>query len=249
MSAGTICNGRKGSSKSVPFSSEVYCTYVSVLFGTWHRPCLLLFEQATYELMKKEVSSFDAKEKVKFERHGKRVYDVPLVFHEQTVLVKQPDKKISGWATRPYGNALYKFTMPGNITMGDPSLGKLAITEQTWMDTKRKILWTYPFHECKGTSRHINKLHLDEDDRSQALPTEKEWEEGRQANHKIRQKLESGYNDRNTISYRNFITKRAGEGQKDFESAEGIHDKIHNWSGGDQLEDERTKRIYDGRPR
>ncbi|KAI8159639.1 hypothetical protein K4K49_007537 [Colletotrichum sp. SAR 10_70] len=42
---------------------EGYCTHNSILFSTWHRPYMLLWEQVIYELMKEEAEKFPASER------------------------------------------------------------------------------------------------------------------------------------------------------------------------------------------
>jgi len=61
---------------------------------------------------------------------GTRDYNVPLVFREKEVPIRLPIAmmpSLPGVPQPKFPNALYQFTMPGNIRMGDDSLGRLKI--------------------------------------------------------------------------------------------------------------------------
>ena len=61
---------------------------------------------------------------------GNRDYDVPLVFRLKEVDIRQPVAmmpSLPGLKQAGFPNALYQFTMPGGINMGNESLGDLKI--------------------------------------------------------------------------------------------------------------------------
>src|SRR3569833_292889 len=62
---------------------------------------------------------------------GNRDYNVPLVFRQKEVDIRVPVPllPLPGQGQPWFPNALYQFTMPGKIRMGDKSLGKLKIVD------------------------------------------------------------------------------------------------------------------------
>ncbi|KAF0317000.1 tyrosinase [Colletotrichum asianum] len=116
-----------------------YCTHNSILFSTWHRAYMLLWEQVIYELMKEEVKNFPvnehgafleaakswrfpywdwARKKIDPEQGDSPMYGIPRVIRQEKVRVRipggpGPDKKYA-----EVQNAFYKFTMPP--TMNKP---------------------------------------------------------------------------------------------------------------------------------
>jgi len=62
---------------------------------------------------------------------GNRDYNVPLVFRQKEVDIRVPVPllPLPGQGQPGFPNALYQFTMPGKIRMGDKSLGKLKIVD------------------------------------------------------------------------------------------------------------------------
>ncbi|KAL9607640.1 MAG: hypothetical protein Q9167_007463 [Letrouitia subvulpina] len=160
-----------------------YCTHNSILFCTWHRPYLLLFEQVIYELMKEEVQKYTLEERPALLEAARtwrfpywdwaakkplpensRTYDynVPLVVLTKEVRIRLPT--VLGYGLYP--NAFYQFTMPKGITMGDHSLQSrdedplkdLRITKSEVKyhppDGSDPFYVTVHFESCKATSRY-----------------------------------------------------------------------------------------------
>ncbi|KAI5865367.1 Di-copper centre-containing protein [Durotheca rogersii] len=255
---------------------EGYCTHNSVLFSTWHRPYLLLFEQVIFELMKEVVGEYPEEARpdlieaartwrlpywdwgLKKPIDGnprKRDYTVPSAVLQETVEIRLPTA--AGYGS--VQNALYQFTMPGRITMGDPSLeGRdldLRITASEISDGDQTYI--FPFDKCQATSRHPKGTGVTQD-----------WIAGKQDNDAIVQELrdyrwDSGSKTEGTRNgnmtaglraafYRiltietfdDFVTKRAPNHGADnpitkdhaYDSCEGLHDNIHDWCGGDWTE-------------
>ncbi|KAI1800384.1 Di-copper centre-containing protein [Daldinia bambusicola] len=249
-----------------------YCTHNSILFATWHRPYVLLFEQVIFEFMKEEINWYPEEERLDLEEAARAWrlpywdwalkkpidgwvnrwdYNVPLAILNETVEIKQPGSK----GLVPFKNALYQFTMPGNITMGHPSLKKgdqdLRISV---VPGKGK---TYPFDQCQATSRHPEGKGVNRD-----------WILGKQNNQGIVKKMrdyrykEDGnkkeyerlgnttaslrgafYRVLTITKFEDFATERApGHGAKPatkefaFDSSENIHDLMHLTCGGDDTE-------------
>lgn len=75
---------------------------------------------------------------------NKRDYTVPLAVLSEEVEIRQPTVQGRGL----YRNALYQFTMPGRITMGDSSLKykdqDLRITASEIPDPDTSIKYTFP---------------------------------------------------------------------------------------------------------
>ncbi|KAF7537431.1 hypothetical protein G7054_g3742 [Neopestalotiopsis clavispora] len=175
-----------------------YCTHNSILFSTWHRPYLLLWEQVIYELMKDEVKKFQGEEdqfltaleswrfpywdwalKKPLSDSTNHDYNVPLVIRDMKVQIRQPGSA----GLLPYINAFYQFTMPNGITMGDDSLkvgigGKYDPLTDLRITPSTGPYGTYPFDKCKATSRHPT-----------STTDVVDWENGKQNNDGIVQNL------------------------------------------------------------
>ncbi|KAK0707120.1 hypothetical protein B0T26DRAFT_876116 [Lasiosphaeria miniovina] len=178
-----------------------YCAHDSILFATWHRPYLMLFEQILFELMEAEVKHFDKDERPELledlqswrlpywdwalkrmafvEGKWTRTYSVPSVFQEVEVTIRRPRRVPS----LGFPNALYQFNMPYGWKMGDAKkLGDLAVTPR-YLDgndkkTGEKKRWVFPYDECTATSRHSSGPLT--------------WARGEQNNVKVGQSLEAG---------------------------------------------------------
>ncbi|KAG8667848.1 hypothetical protein FPOAC2_13050 [Fusarium poae] len=170
-----------------------YCTHNSILFTTWHRPYMLLWEQVIYELMKVEAESFtDEKERKELleaakswrfpywdwaakkpdsnNPEGKRDYNVPLVIQTQKVSVRLP----SGLGFGEVENAFYQFTMPGMKAMGDDSLGNKDPLLDLRITPSKSGAYSIPFDRCVATSRW-----------AQGTGINQEWIDGKQNNNFI----------------------------------------------------------------
>ncbi|KAI1474550.1 Di-copper centre-containing protein [Daldinia eschscholtzii] len=265
---------------------EGYCTHNSILFCTWHRPYLLLFEQVIFEHMKEEINKYPEEDKPALKEAARtwrfpywdwalkkpidgeerRDYNVPLAILNKTVHIRQPANEL----LVPYENALYQFTMPNRIAMGDWSLKSedqdLRVTEV--VDEEGKI---YPFQYCQATSRHP---------RVEGADADKDWISGKQDNEAIVKKMRDwrykGDKSRvqeyqrkgNTTAslrgafsrvlgiekFEDFATKRApgsGADKPDekvppFDSGENIHDLMHVMCGGDGVRTDRENIYYAG---
>ncbi|CAG7556435.1 unnamed protein product [Fusarium equiseti] len=155
-----------------------YCTHNSILFTTWHRPYMLLWEQVIYEMMKKEAGKFDEQDREQLleaakswrfpfwdwalkkqgpGKGGKYDYHIPLVIQVEEVYIRSP----AGFST--VKNAFYQYNMPGGVTMGDESLKNpidpenplkdLRITSNTGK-TYSGQKHTLPYDNCSSTSRY-----------------------------------------------------------------------------------------------
>ncbi|KAH6990001.1 common central domain of tyrosinase-domain-containing protein [Ilyonectria destructans] len=170
---------------ATPFNG--YCTHNSILFVTWHRPYMLLWEQVIYHLMKDEAKKYDVSNQpdllkaAEFWRFpywdwalkkpdptnpkskDKSTYDynVPVFLGLKEVEIRLPTPQGFGTCR----NAFYQFEMSNDIAMGDESLGEFKITKH------KEDGITYPFDLCKGTSRQ-----------PQAASTNDEWVKGQQNN-------------------------------------------------------------------
>ncbi|KAK4674167.1 hypothetical protein QC763_118030 [Podospora pseudopauciseta] len=117
-------------------ANEGYCTHDSLLFPSWHRPYMLLYEQVLYEIMVKQVIPqlpedkqhewtdaaatwrlpyWDWAQKKTREGQDETLYDVPLITKQPRIGVI--DLK-DGVTVFYIDNPMYKFTMPDEERMG-----------------------------------------------------------------------------------------------------------------------------------
>ncbi|KAI1131069.1 Di-copper centre-containing protein [Nemania abortiva] len=235
---------------------EGYCTHDSLLFPCWHRPYMLLYEQALFEIMTKEVIPqlpesdrkkwtdaantwrlpyWDWAQKKTREGKDKPIYDVPLITKDpriEVVNLKTP-------ATTFYmDNPMYKFTMPKNKAMGLYGISDID---------------GVPFSKSVGTSRWAP---YDPD----AKTASTKWVNGLVNNSKVADALDNHpwygnlkkpdqvpiaemvyrlYVPDYIGNFTKFATtkyKTSDDYDKDepaaFLSLEYIHNNIHNWTGG-----------------
>jgi tyrosinase len=118
-----------------------YCHHGETTFATWHRPYMLLLEQVIYEYMKDYAQTFSGRERDDMiyaagqwrlpywdwaakkptdwnDLDKKWDYNLPVAFLEKH---KEVDVKTPAGPGK-VRNALYSFTMPGGLTMGDAKL-------------------------------------------------------------------------------------------------------------------------------
>ncbi|KAK0718697.1 common central domain of tyrosinase-domain-containing protein [Apiosordaria backusii] len=146
-------------------ANEGYCTHDSLLFPSWHRPYMLLYEQVLYEIMIKQVIPqlpadkqqewkdaaatwrlpyWDWAQKKTREGQDQPLYDVPLITKQPRIGVI--DLK-DGVTVFYIDNPMYKFTMPDNERMGCFGINDIQDT-----DSKNNIM-TIPFSKAQATSR------------------------------------------------------------------------------------------------
>ncbi|KZS90384.1 Di-copper centre-containing protein [Sistotremastrum niveocremeum HHB9708] len=211
-----------------------YCTHNSILFPTWHRPYMFLFEQRIYEIMIQEVIPQSvppndrpeyialAKDfRLPFWDWAKKPTDLPAIAKDPTISVFFPQAKYS------IPNPFYKFTTT-------EVMGNLGITDVDGV----------PYSKVKATSKcpPVPKN-----------PLQSDWINGTQDNAQVVTNLRTHAwyqpKDYGTIgeavyrllsenyfsTYDAFASTRLTQGQPpaDYLSIEGIHNNIHNWTGGD----------------
>ncbi|KAK3296423.1 common central domain of tyrosinase-domain-containing protein [Chaetomium fimeti] len=148
-----------------------YCTHDSILFPCWHRPYILLYEQALYEIMMKELIPevpgtaqeewkaaantwrlpyWDwAQKKTRPSADGSQtrlIYDVPLIAKWPRISVvdyRQADVGVIAEIDNP----MYKFTMPLETKMGSYGINDLQD-----MNADNQLLTT-PFSKSQSSSR------------------------------------------------------------------------------------------------
>ncbi|KAF3922528.1 Tyrosinase [Orbilia brochopaga] len=239
--------------------NEGYCTHDSLLFPTWHRPYVLLYEQLLYEIMINEVipkfpqgeqqkwldaaSTFrlpywDWAEKKQRSPDHPPIYDVPIITKSPKIKVVDLSNTAS---TVDIDNPMYKFTMPDNERMGCAGISDVQDTT-----TAGKIV-TIPFSKSRGTSRWAPY-------EPESTTVSPQWEAGEVDNEKIAKALQKhpwyGRVDNIPLAemvYRLFLhdyiktftqfatTKHAPESKttpESYLSLEYIHNNIHNWTGG-----------------
>ncbi|KAI8262176.1 Tyrosinase [Colletotrichum sp. SAR 10_77] len=144
-------------SQTGDITPEFYCPHQTLIFPTWHRAYMLLFEQRLWEIMTKQIvapiTDPTAKAQWLQEANNWRMpyWDwaatpyVPTVVRDSTISVIQPDGTMSG----PAWNPLYQFstehisTFRGSAPQFDDNkFGKFVITEDD-----------EPLRKTSGTSR------------------------------------------------------------------------------------------------
>ncbi|KAK4227792.1 common central domain of tyrosinase-domain-containing protein [Podospora fimiseda] len=201
-------------------SKSGYCTHNSILFTTWHRPYMLLFEQVLYGLMKEAAAKFSEEEQPALlealqswrfpywdwasKKHDPLNptqpdnYNLPLVLPYRAVEIKVPESYEPKTQESSFGpaitNPFYQFAMPeGYTSMGDPKLGKLAIVGSN--STRAGVEYRYPLDVCKATTRHAD-FGPDHD-------PEEIWIAGKQNNKEVvnaLRSLEYETEDHNTVA-------------------------------------------------
>ncbi|KAF5005500.1 hypothetical protein FDECE_8078 [Fusarium decemcellulare] len=198
-------------------SQTGYCTHNSILFSTWHRPYMLLWEQVIYELMKEEARKFApdevpslleaatswrfpywdwAMKKPDPKQGGKYDYNIPLVIQNKTVSIRLP----FGSGFGEVENAFYQFTMPGKVAMGDESLASkdplqdLRIAASKGFDQDLKKGYTLPVSVfSRFLVSSIDNLEYDKciatSRYAQGSGINQEWVDGKQNNEMIVESL------------------------------------------------------------
>ncbi|KAF8316753.1 Di-copper centre-containing protein [Clavulina sp. PMI_390] len=180
-----------------------YCFHNSLLFPTWHRPYMLLFEQRVYEIMLKHAKKFPStvrdewiaaanswrlpywdwaeKKSRDVVNPDNKIYDAPLIVKQDVVQVEigqgeEPPliKQIS--------NPMATFKTPDGLRMGSAEYGKLGIQPVTYCG-QDGACETYYFNICTATSRHPPAYDPKDPE------TVKAWSTGVQNNDDIAQAL------------------------------------------------------------
>ncbi|KAH6906532.1 tyrosinase [Coprinopsis sp. MPI-PUGE-AT-0042] len=235
-----------------------YCEHGTLIFGSWHRPYMLLFEQRLYEIMVNDIIPkypvdkqaamkaqaditrlpyWDWALKKNRTQDGKPVlaYDVPLIVKEKEVEVSVPEG-----GTRKIPNPFYNFK-------ADDAMGEYAITALQCSDDGEPYE-SIPFDRARTTSRFEADPNLDPDVMAAFISaeginelegiakdiTEAKWYMKGAPDYKLAEAvnrlLAPGWFD----EYRQFVTTSRAEAQQDGKywlSLEGIHNNIHNWTG------------------
>ena len=185
-----------------------YCTHVSPLFSTWHRPYLALFEQALHAHAQDAASEFDGPDR---ELYGAIARDLRLPYWD--------------WAAPP----------PGGSVLSD-ILGMETVTVRTPRGNQviENPLYSYLFHP--ETRRHLSTpyertvrspVSQAEDAASQNNVVAQRLDRSRDS---LRQRL---YNLITTYDdFRAFGSSAwAQSNNQDADSLEGVHDTIHGLVG------------------
>ncbi|OJD29174.1 tyrosinase central domain containing protein [Diplodia corticola] len=134
-----------------------YCMHNKVLFPTWHRAYMMLFERTISDLMMEEAKSRRHKQWILAATRWRLPYwdwaaepCLPeLVLMEQISIVDAWDPVTRHAHMRVIPNPMYRFQMPGGRPMGDPSYGDYRIDNAG----------EGPWDACIGTSRHAISLY------------------------------------------------------------------------------------------
>lgn len=104
-----------------------YCTHSSILFATWHRPYLALYEQVLYNIMQNIVNEFTGDQKT---RYAQAAANFRIPYWDWAA------SPPAGWGVLPWemgGEQTIQVTMPnGTTTIPNP-------------------LWSYNFHPLSST--------------------------------------------------------------------------------------------------
>ncbi|KAK3994198.1 common central domain of tyrosinase-domain-containing protein [Cladorrhinum sp. PSN332] len=252
-----------------PFVSG-YCTHSSILFASWHRPYLLLFEHIIYEWMQEEAKKFEGEEEECLEAAkawrlpywdwalkkspvdgvgvGERTYNIPVAFQVDTGPIRRPGGKVG----HHFKNPIFQFTMPNGLTFVDQrlvsedgdGLKNLQVGSTSERDPSGEE-WLISFDLCKATSRHPRGNRGGEDP-----PTAKDWEEGRQNNTAVYATLKSG-DYVVTTEGPDVSQETASQGKKKVETygktTESLRDTFYRIVMMENWKDFATKRALDGK--
>ncbi|MCJ1399563.1 hypothetical protein MMC11_002765 [Xylographa trunciseda] len=223
---------------------EGYCTHNSVLFPSWHRPYIMLYEQRLYELMEGVITKYTAGAPTQTKSAWRDAADswrLPYWdWATQTTtrfpaIAREPDIEIDtpAYPSKSYRNPMYKFVMPKLEKMGDHGVPEVS---------------GVPYENCIGTSRWTKATtgskwvdgEVDNDAVEKAL-TDAAWPQKGMPSMTIADAVYRLFTEDWFKKYEAFATTHLYKLEKDkdvthYLSLEGIHNMIHNWTGGVKLE-------------
>ncbi|KAJ6105130.1 hypothetical protein N7523_010204 [Penicillium sp. IBT 18751x] len=222
-----------------------YCFHAHVIFPIWHRPYVLLFEQAIYDIMIMEVIPQFPEDQQAAWREKADAWRLPFWDWARSGRVPDLAKYPTITVPKPEGgriridNPLFQFRMPTDKPMRSEGVG----TENTWANDADQEEYKN-FGNAIGTSRWP-----DEEDQK---PTSEGWRHGVVNNRKVADAFNAhmGYNDKNhgpaaemvyrlltvPMDYTTFAsTNPASKDQSVDEdlNIEYIHNNIHGWTGAE----------------
>ncbi|KAJ5833967.1 tyrosinase [Penicillium riverlandense] len=203
-----------------------YCTHTTVLFPSWHRPYLVMYEQRLQEVLMQEVlpkipSAEQVKWKKEIEKFRVPYWDWAMPSPELPKNKTAADKIKRDWLPPdsweavvpifipghegPIANPLYKFSMPEGKTMGDYGVSFLQA------DENEKVL----YGNCTGLSRCPKAKYYTS---TEAHTAEyKKWREGEIDNEQI---------------YANFKALPWVNISETDDASKEIHEKFAKFNGG-----------------
>jgi len=228
-------------------STGWWCVHNRANFVTWHRPYLALFEQRLYETMLQVVaqSGLSAADQepwttaaqqwrlpywdwaVKQDYLSPSNYGVPEVFTQQSVTILD----FNGSQIQ-VDNPLWRFVNPRNVAMGASSMGNLGVRGQPW----RELVGT---SRCGIFSQTPDPSWVDGANNWQAVNlslSTADWSPSPDAGplgEAVYKLLTPGYSS----SWETFeTTLYTNPDPANFMSVEYIHNYIHGWTGGTDLQ-------------
>lgn len=191
-----------------------FCPHSNVLFGSWHRPYLAIFEQALYQAIQEVINEFPSGQRGRWQQAAATFrmpyWDwaqdggsntVPTLIRDQTVTVTKPQ----GTVTIP--NPLYSYSW-GNSMPSEMGGGPW----NSWPNTLRRPVGGPTRSNNNEMNARFNSLRVSLRDRVFALFSSKQsW----------------GAASTSAIGVR---TQLSGSGVDSFES---VHDVVHNTAGGE----------------
>ncbi|KAF8316752.1 Di-copper centre-containing protein [Clavulina sp. PMI_390] len=180
-----------------------YCFHNSLLFPTWHRPYMLLFEQRVYQLMLKRAEEFSADVRDEWiaaanswrfpywdwaEKKSRniinpdvKIYDVPLIVKDDFVKIEVGGGEGPS-LFKDIPNPMATFRTPDGLRMGSPEYGKFGLQAVTSCNEKGYCA-THYFNICTATSRHPPAYDVKNPE------SVKQWGDGVQNNDCVRDAL------------------------------------------------------------
>jgi len=239
----------------------MYCEHNTIKFGTWHRPYMVLVEQRIYELMLSDViPAYDQatqiilkKEAAKFRlpywdwavkktRQGPqgqqvKIYDLPLIVQKEKVQITLPNGSSSEIA-----NPFWCFSVraPGSNN-NVPPMGEYGITPVPEDPDPNKAI---PADRAFATSRcppdpygsNINMQTFvngiqNNGEAAKNLQAANWYQPGTQA-YTIGEAVYRLFSKEYFSVYKTFVTTAYTPKTREYMSLEGVHNNIHNWTGG-----------------
>ncbi|KZS89025.1 Di-copper centre-containing protein [Sistotremastrum niveocremeum HHB9708] len=230
----------------VPDLQDGYCTHNSVLFPTWHRPYLMLFEQRIYEIMLEIIAKFPEQQRATLLKHANAwrfpYWDWAVEGAKVPAIVSDAKRTVllpSG-LTAEIDNPLLTFRTP------EP-MGKYGITRIHEDQTHDAV--DAPYDQARATSRYPPVGYAEpqdleawvkgvqKDDIVADALAEAKWYKIDPTVHPgrtgIRDAVHRLLSDNYFTTYRGFATTAKGQSDpKAYLSLEFVHNNIHNWVGG-----------------
>ncbi|CAM1508854.1 Fc.00g025930.m01.CDS01 [Cosmosporella sp. VM-42] len=247
-----VTNSYPGTYAQVDVTPDFYCSHQSLIFPTWHRAYMLLFEQRLWEIMNTQVlpeipSSFQAQWQKMADTWRMPYWDwaaspeVPLILLQDTISIVEPDGSSSVGL-----NPLYKFSTANISTFQQPPASVPVLGDQKSFG-QWAIFGDHPLSATSGTSRWgVNGTDagvtaeeaagIENNDLVNQALQDPQWTlvgHAGDLSGSIKDQVSRLFLPSTFDNYAEFATTAHGDqGPAGWLSIELIHNCIHDWVGG-----------------